>query len=77
MITQSNGEFRDVDAPSGDLRQGHTTTLQEPSQTLFLLLGFCVDAGKRFAVADAKIADSNQSNPVGITMLRLNKAQRL
>ena len=73
------GEFRDVDAPSGDLRQGLLPLpYKEPSQTLFLLLGFCVDAGKRFAaVADAKIADSNQSNPVGTTMAMIEQGTKV
>ena len=73
------GEFRDVDAPSGDLRQGLLPLpYKEPSQTLFLLLGFCVDAGKRFAaVADAKIADSNQANPVGTTMAMIEQGTKV
>ena len=73
------GEFRDVDAPSGDLRSGLLPLpYKEPSQTLFLLLGFCVDAGKRFAsVADAKIADSNQANPVGTTMAMIEQGTKV
>ena len=51
---------------------------KEPSQTLFLLLGFCVDAGKRFAaVADAKIADANQANPVGTTMAMIEQGTKV
>ena len=73
------GEFRDVDAPSGDLRTGLLPLpYKEPSQTLFLLLGFCVDAGKRFAaVADAKIADANQANPVGTTMAMIEQGTKV
>ena len=73
------GEFRDVDAPSGDLRTGLLPLpYKEPSQTLFLLLGFCVDAGKRFAaVADAKIADANQANPVGTTMAMIAQGTKV
>jgi len=73
------GEFRDVDAPSGDLRAGLLPLpYKEPSQTLFLLLGFCVDAGKRFAaVADAKVADSNQANPVGTTMAMIEQGTKV
>ena len=73
------GEFRDVDAPSGDLRAGLLPLpYKEPSQTLFMLLGFCVDAGKRFAaVADAKVGDSNQANPVGTTMAMIEQGTKV
>ena len=73
------GEFRDVDAPSGDLRAGLLPLpYKEPSQTLFMLLGFCVDAGKRFAaVADAKIGDSNNANPVGTTMAMIEQGTKV
>ena len=73
------GEFRDVDAPSGDLRNGLLPLpYKEPSQTLFMLLGFCVDAGKRFAsVADAKVGDSNQANPVGTTMAMIEQGTKV
>jgi hypothetical protein len=73
------GEFRDVDAPSGDLRSGLLPLpYKEPSQTLFMLLGFCVDAGKRFAaVADAKIGDSNNANPVGTTMAMIEQGTKV
>ena len=51
---------------------------KEPSQTLFMLLGFCVDAGKRFAaVADAKISDSNNANPVGTTMAMIEQGTKV
>jgi hypothetical protein len=73
------GEFRDVDAPGGDLRQNFVPLpYKEPSQTLMQLLGFCVDAGKRFAaVADAKIADSNNANPVGTTMAMIEQGTKV
>ena len=73
------GEFRDVDAPGGDLRQNFVPLpYKEPSQTLFMLLGFCVDAGKRFAaVADAKISDSNNANPVGTTMAMIEQGTKV
>ena len=66
------GEFRDVDAPSGTI-QGSLINLpyKGPDQTLFALLGFCVDAAKRFvSVADSKIGDAqvNQNAPVGTTV---------
>ena len=58
------GEFRDVDAPSGDLSQGLLPLpYKEPSQTLFALLGFVVEAGTRFAsVADQKIERPKTGN---------------
>jgi len=65
------GEFRDVDAPGGSLREGlMPLPYKEPSGTLFQLLGFCVEAGTRFAaIADQKIGDSVAANaPVGTTM---------
>jgi len=74
------GEFRDVDAPSGDLRQGLLPLpYKEPSQTLFALLGFVVEAGTRFAsVADQKIGDSVASNaPVGTTMALMERGARI
>ena len=73
------GEFRDVDAPGGDLRQNFVPLpYKEPSQTLMQLLGFCVDAGKRFAaVADAKISDSNNANPVGTTMAMIEQGTKV
>ena len=73
------GEFRDVDAPGGDLRANFVPLpYKEPSQTLFMLLGFCVDAGKRFAaVADAKISDSNNANPVGTTMAMIEQGTKV
>jgi len=74
------GEFRDVDAPSGDLRQGLLPLpYKEPSQTLFALLGFVVEAGTRFAsIADQKIGDSVASNaPVGTTMALMERGARI
>ena len=73
------GEFRDVDAPGGDLRSNFVPLpYKEPSQTLFMLLSFCVDAGKRFAaVADAKISDSNNANPVGTTMAMIEQGTKV
>ena len=73
------GEFRDVDAPGGDLRANFVPLpYKEPSQTLFMLLSFCVDAGKRFAaVADAKISDSNNANPVGTTMAMIEQGTKV
>ena len=74
------GEFRDVDAPSGSLREGlMPLPYKEPSGTLFQLLGFCVEAGTRFAaIADQKIGDSVAANaPVGTTMALMERGARV
>ena len=74
------GEFRDVDAPSGDLRQGLLPLPYKGADpTLFQLLGFCVQAGKEFAtVADQKIGDSVAANaPVGTTMALMERGMRV
>ena len=74
------GEFRDVDAPGGSLREGLVPLpYKEPSQTLFQLLGFCVEAGSRFAaVADQKVGDAAQAGaPVGTTMALMERGARV
>jgi hypothetical protein len=74
------GEFRDVDAPGGSLREGLVPLpYKEPSGTLFQLLGFCVEAGSRFAaIADQKIGDAAQAGaPVGTTMALLERGSRV
>ena len=73
------GEFRDIDAPSGDLRQGlMPLPYKGPDQTLFALLGFVVDAGKRFAaVADQKLGEGSQANPVGTTMAIIEQGSKV
>ena len=74
------GEFRDVDAPGGSLREGLLPLpYKEPSQTLFALLGFCVEAGSRFAaIADQKIGDAAQAGaPVGTTMALMERGARV
>lgn len=74
------GEFRDVDAPSGDLRAGlMPLPYKGADQTLFQLLGFVVAAGQRFAsIADQKIGDSVAANaPVGTTMALIERGSRV
>ena len=74
------GEFRDVDAPSGDLRAGlMPLPYKGADPTLFQLLGFVVQAGKEFAtVADQKIGDSVAANaPVGTTMALIERGSRV
>jgi len=73
------GEFRDVDAPGGNIRdQFQLLPFKEPSAILFNLLGFCVDAGRRFAsIADNPTADMNSQAPVGTTIALLERGSRV
>ena len=73
------GEFRDVDAPGGDLRNALLPLpYKGPDGTLFQLLGFVVDAGRRFAaIADMKVGDGSQANPVGTTMALLEQGTKV
>ena len=73
------GEFRDVDAPGGNIRdQFQLLPFKEPSAILFNLLGFCVDAGRRFAsIADNPVADMNSQAPVGTTIALLERGSRV
>jgi len=60
------GEFRDVDAPGGAIRDSlMPLPFKGPDQTLFNLLGFVVQAGQRFAtITDLKVGDGNQQAAV-------------
>ena len=74
------GEFRDVDAPNGILRDSLLPLpYKEPSGTLFQLLGFCVDAGRRFAaIADMKMPEGGSTEmPVGTTMALLERGTKV
>ena len=73
------GEFRDIDAPSGDLRSGlMPLPYKGPDPTLFNLLGFCVDAGQKFAaVADIKISETNTNAPVGTTLAMMEQGAKV
>lgn len=73
------GEFRDVDAPGGSLREGLLPLpYKGPDQVLFQLLGFCVQAGTRFAaIADQKLGEGSQANPVGTTMAIMERGARV
>ena len=73
------GEFRDVDAPGGAIRDGlMPLPYKEPSQTLFALLGFVVQAGQRFAsIADMQVGDGNQNAPVGTTIALLERGSKI
>ena len=73
------GEFRDVDAPGGALKDSLIPLpYKEPSQTLMALLGFCVEAGQRFAsITNLNVGDGNQEMPVGTTMALLEQGTRV
>ena len=73
------GEFRDVDAPGGAIRESLMLIhYKEPSATLFQLLGFVVEAGRRFAsIADNKMGEGSQANPVGTTMAIMERGTKV
>jgi len=72
------GEFRDVDAPGGNLKDAFMTLpFKEPSQTLLALMGVVVQAGQRFAsIADLQVGEGNQSAAVGTTVAMLERGSR-
>jgi hypothetical protein len=73
------GEFKDVDAPGGNLRDAFfPLPYKEPSQTLLNLLGIVVNAGQRFAaIADMQVGDGNQGAAVGTTIALLERGSRV
>ena len=73
------GEFRDVDVTGNSIRESLLPLpFKEPSQTLFALLGFAVDAGKSFAaIADMKMGEGNEQNPVGTTLALLERGTKV
>ena len=72
------GEFRDVDAPGGNLRDAFMPLpFKEPSATLLQLMGVVVQAGQRFAsIADMQVGDGNQQAAVGTTVALLERGSR-
>ena len=73
------GEFKDVDAPGGNLRDAFfPLPYKEPSQTLLQLMGVVVGAGQRFAaIADMQVGDGNQAAAVGTTIALLERGSRV
>tara|TARA_R100001230_G_C5677391_1_gene183365 strand:+ start:147 stop:1805 length:1659 start_codon:yes stop_codon:yes gene_type:complete len=73
------GEFRDVDAPGGAIRDSlMPLPFKGPDQTLFNLLGFVVQAGQRFAtITDLKVGDGDQQAAVGTTIAMLEQGSRV
>jgi hypothetical protein len=73
------GEFRDVDAPGGNIRdQFFNLPFTEPSTTLFNLLGFVVQAGQKFAaITDSNIGNDTQNRAVGTTIALMERGSRV
>lgn len=73
------GEWRDVDAPGGSLRESLLPLpYKEPSATLMQLLGFCIGAAEKFVgTKDLGMSDSNQELPVGTTIALLERGSRV
>jgi hypothetical protein len=73
------GEFRDVDVPSGTLKDNLLPLpYKEPSQVLYSLMNTIVDEGRRFAsAADLKISDMSANSPVGTTLAILERTLKV
>jgi hypothetical protein len=72
------GEFRDVDAPGGNIKDSFMMLpFKEPSQTLLGLMGIVVQGAQRFAsIADLQVGDGNQQAAVGTTVALLERGSR-
>jgi hypothetical protein len=75
----SPGEFRDVDAPGGVIRDSlMLLPYKGADQTLFQLMGFCVEAGQRFAaVSNLQVGDGDQQAAVGTTIALLEQGAKV
>jgi hypothetical protein len=75
----SPGEFRDVDVPSGTMRDNILPLpYKEPSQTLYQLMNQIIDEGRRFAAAaDMKVSDMSANSPVGTTLAILERTLKV
>jgi hypothetical protein len=73
------GEFRDVDAPGGNIRdQFFNLPFTEPSPTLYNLMGFVVQAGQKFAaITDSSVGNDTQNRAVGTTMALMERGSRV
>ena len=69
------GEFRDVDVPSGSIRDNILPLpYKEPSQTLLALLNKITEEGRRLgAISDMNISDMSANAPVGTTLALLER----
>jgi len=77
----SPGEFRDIDAPGGDIRNSIIPLpFKEPSGTLAQLLASLIEGGRRFvSIADQQIGDGAKSGdmPVGTTVALLERGMKV
>ena len=75
----SPGEFRDVDVPSGSIRDNILPLpYKEPSQVLAQLMNQIIDEGRRFAsAADMKVSDMSSQSPVGTTLAILERTLKV
>ena len=73
------GEYVDLDASTDDISKSiMPLPFKEPSGTLFNLLGFIVDAGRRYAaVADLNVGEANPNAPVGTTIAMLEQGSKI
>lgn len=73
------GEFRDVDVPSGTMKDNILPLpYKEPSQVLYTLLNNIVDEGRRFAsAADIQVSDMSANSPVGTTLALLERTMKV
>ena len=73
------GEFRDVDVPSGTMKDNiMTLPYKEPSQTLMALLNQIVEEGRRFAnTADMQVSDMSANAPVGTTLAIMERTLKV
>jgi len=73
------GEWKDVDAPGGSLKDSFfNLPYKEPSPTLLQLMGVVVAAGQRFAsIADMQVGEGNQQAAVGTTIALLERGSRV
>ena len=69
------GEFRDVDVPSGSIKDNiMTLPYKEPSQVLAALLERITEEGRRLgSIADMKVSDMSANAPVGTTLAILER----
>jgi hypothetical protein len=73
------GEFRDVDVPSGAIRDNILPLpYKEPSQVLNQLMNQIIEEGRRFAsAADMKVSDMSANSPVGTTLAILERTLKV
>ncbi len=73
------GEFRDVDAPGGSLRDSiQPLPFKEPSGTLLSLLNILVNSGQKFAsIAEINTGQGNPNAPVGTTLALLERSTKV